>query len=103
MIKINENAIEYTKGDTFELSVDSDSGFEEGSTLRVIIAENETSDPNIDNVYSLTSDGIFIVAFSEEDKRRLNIKPYLYKLILINAEGKSITRISGHFIVKWGA
>lgn len=103
MMEINENTIEYTKGDTFELSVESESGFEDGSTLRFVIAENEAVSPNLDNIYSLCSDGMFIITFSEEDKRKLNIMPYIYKLTLINAGGRITTRLSGDFIVKWGA
>lgn len=103
MTEINENTIEYTRGDTFELSVEAEEGFEAGSALRLVIAENEAVSPNLNNIYSLCSDGSFFVVFSEEDKRKLNIMPYIYKLTLISADGKITTRLSGDFIVKWGA
>lgn len=103
MIKIKDNTIEYTKGDTFDLVVDASSEFSEGDTLRLIIAESETAGPNIDNTYALSSDGVFILTFSEKDKQNLSIKPYIYKLILKDVNNRTVTQVSGDFIVKWGA
>ena len=103
MIKIKDNTIEYTKGDTFDLIVDASSEFLEGDTLRLIIAESETAGPNIDNTYALSSDGVFILTFSEQDKKKLEIKPYVYKLILGDINNRIITQVSGDFLVKWGA
>lgn len=100
---IRGNTIEYTKDDTFELSVDSDTGFEESDTLRLVIAESETASPNVDNTYNLSSDGSFLLTLTDTDKKNLSIGSYIYKLIHNDNFGKTITQLSGNFIVKWGA
>ena len=102
-IKINNDAIEYTKGDTFELIVESDSGFEEGDTLKLIIADSETAAAKINNTYALNADGTFTITLSERDKQNLSIRTYLYKIIHTNIVGNIVTKFSGEFIVKWGA
>lgn len=99
---INGTNIEYTKDDTFSMGVSSKNELEEGSQLRFIVARSETSEPIIYNLYDLV-DGKFTVTLSNEDKEKLSINPYIYKLTLLSANGSVMTQKSGEFIVKWGA
>ena len=96
------STIEYTKGDTFELAVTSDAALDEGSKLQLVIAKDETSNPVVDNTYTMDSDGSFFMRFTEDNIASLDIMPYLYKITLISLAGKVITQLSGDFIVKWG-
>lgn len=98
----NNSRIEYTKGDTFELSVSANTTIDAGSQLRFIIAESELADPVIDNTYNLNSSGDFTLYFSENNKNALLIGDYIYKMILQTIDGKIITQLSGDFVVKWG-
>lgn len=100
-IKCNSR-IEYTKGDTFELSVSADAVIDTGSQLRFIIAESELASPVVDNTYNLNSSGEFSLYFSENNKNALSIGDYIYKMILLTIDGKIITQLSGDFVVKWG-
>lgn len=101
-IKCNSR-IEYTKGDTLNLTVSADAQIDSATKLKLIIAKNETSDAIIDTSYSMNSDGDFFLFFSEENKKNLLIGDYIYKMILIGIDGSIITQKSGDFIVKWGA
>lgn len=101
---INNTDIEYTKDDTFEMTVTSDGGFAGGSQLVFVIAQGEESVPAVNQSYDLNSDGGFTVTLSAEDKARLPIKEsYIYKLVLKESDGTVITQKSGNFTVKWGA
>lgn len=103
MLKISENSnISYTKGDTFRLRVGAKNGFLEGSSLRFTLSTDESAEPLIEKIYSL-SGGIFLVTLTEAEKRRLELSNYIYKLSLISADGVTITQKSGDFLVKWGA
>lgn len=94
--------ISYTLGDTFELKVNAKNGFTENSTLRFVIAQNQTAEPLIKNTYNI-QDGAFYVTLSQTDKEKLEINDYIYKLTLIGADGTIVTQKSGDFFVKWGA
>lgn len=97
------STIEYTKDDDFNMKVESESELTTNDRLRFVIAKDETSEPVVDNSYFVNSDLTFILTLSSEDKERLLLGDYIYKLILISADGKVITQLSGDFIVKWGA
>ena len=99
----NGTNISYTKGDTFSLTVGAVNGFSENSTLRFIVAEDEESEPVIENTYNLNGEGVFSVVLEESDRDKLVIDDYKYKLTLIDSAGITITQKSGDFRVKWGA
>lgn len=96
--------IEYSVNDTFDLSIYAKTGsFSEGSTLQFIIAKSESRAAIVDNTYSMSSDGKFYLSFTETDKAKLVEDDYIYKMILKDLEGKTVTKKSGNFRVKWGA
>ena len=102
LIIINGTDIEYTKDDTFELYVTTKNGFNDGTNLKFIISENENVTPLIENQTNVL-DGKFKVTLNAEEKAKLNLGDYIYKLVLISTDGKIITQKSGNFLVKWGA
>lgn len=104
MIKIYSGGekITYTKGDTFEISVSSAEGFGEESTLRFQVAKNEQEELLIDTAFPL-KDTEFNIVLTDEEKEKLSIGEYIYKLVLISGKGEIITQKSGEFTVKWGA
>ncbi len=102
MLKVLENNISYTKGDTFELKVSSKTGFSDGSHLRFTVSENEAGEPLVERSYSLSGDA-FLVTLTDEDKRRLEIGSYIYKISIVSVAGVIVTEASGDFLVKWGA
>lgn len=106
MIKIYSGGarIEYTRGDTFLISVAPEDGdsFPEGSTLELIIAKETLKDsPVIDNAYEL-SDGKFTVELKQRDTE-IAYGEYVYKMILKTVEGAVLTQKDGKFEVIWGA
>ena len=100
---INGTDIQYTKGDTFRLTVSSKNSFNEGSQLRFVVARNEESDNIINKTFDLNGEGVFVVSVNETEREEMQIGNYLYKFILIAPDGTIITQKSGDFIVKWGA
>lgn len=100
---INGTNISYTRGDTFDLRISSETGFNDGSTLRFTVAKNEDSGALILNEYSLGSDGAFRVTLNDKDKQTLGIGDYVYKLTVLTLSGIVVTQKSGDFAVKWGA
>ena len=104
MLKIiNGTTIEYTKGDTFDLEVSSEDGFDEGSALSLVISKNEHTAAAVENRYSLNSEGVFLVTLSQSDKEKFSCGEYIYKLVLMGVNGTIYTQKSGDFVVKWGA
>lgn len=104
MIKIYSGGekISYTAGDTFILNVSAAEGFEENSSLKFCIAKNEASEYVIDSDFSLT-DGRFTIGLTDEEKSKLQIGDYIYKMTVVGGDGKIVTQKSGEFTVKWGA
>lgn len=101
MIKIENENILYTYGDTFQINV-SGSMISAGDVLRFQITRNEQNDILIDRKYH-ESDNSFNVILSDSDINKLTIGEYVYRISIINRNNEIITRNSGHFIVKWGA
>ena len=104
MIKIYSGGdkITYTAGDTFEISVSSAEGFPAGATLRFQVAKDELAELLIDSDFNLTGEG-FIISLKNEEKEKLPIGEYIYKLVLVGVDGEIVTQKSGELIVKWGA
>lgn len=94
--------ITYSTGDTFELSVSNAEEFEKGAQLRFVISKDENEPYLIDCNYSL-EDCCFEISLSDEDKEKLCIGKYIYKIIIITADDKVVTQKSGEIVVKWGA
>ena len=103
LIITNGTNIEYTYGDTFEMTVTTEGGFDEGTQLTLVIAQGEQSEPLVSNRYDTDPDGGFTVRLSAEDKAKMPIGEYIYKLTVTDADGTVITHKSGYFTVKWGA
>ena len=99
---ICNSRIEYTQGDTFDLTVSADTAIDSGTQLRLVIAKDEKSNAVVDNTYNLNANGDFTMFFSEENKKALIIGDYIYKLVLLSVDGSILTQKSGDFIVKWG-
>lgn len=93
--------VEYTKGDTFELTITGD--FDSNSQLDFIISESENSTPIIENTYQMNTEGGFTVKLTKDEEEALSYKNYMYKLRIHTPEGDIITQKSGNFKVKWGA
>lgn len=96
----DDGTMEYSVKDTLEFSM---SDFPEGSSLIFIIATDDdgASPTIIEKTYSLTGEE-FLIALDEADTEKLVEGIYAYKLILVTAEGKRYTQMSGDFIVRWG-
>lgn len=94
--------ISYTAGDSFLFCVGAEDGFAEGTRLYFQVAENESADYLINKTFALAGDG-FEIVLTEEERKKLSIGNYIYKLVVVDAEDVVITRKSGELIVKWGA
>lgn len=105
MLKItNKKNIEYTLGDTFSLKVGSktEDGLKAGMQLCFRVAASESSDYIIDKTINISDDLTFTITLNEEEKSRLSINTYHYKMTVLSDNTK-ITQKSGYFEVKWGA
>lgn len=94
--------ITYTAGDSFEISVSSVDGFSNDVRLKFQVAKNESESLLIDAVFELDNDE-FSVVLTDEEKEKLIIGDYVYKLVLVTKSGEIVTQKSGELIVKWGA
>ncbi len=95
-------SIKYTKGDTFELLVSTDGTYGDGTVLELQIAENENSDILINHAEVMKRNA-FVVRFSEEEKEKLELGDYIYRLRVLQPEGGIQTQLSGEFSVVWGS
>lgn len=104
MLNIIENEyIRFSVNDTFLMTVTNgdDTPFTDGAHLRFIIAKSEQSETLIDKMYSLDENGVFKLSLTEQDKKKIPIGLYVYK-IMIHSGGQVITMQSGYFEVIWG-
>lgn len=99
---INNKNISCSIEDSFLLPISNENGFEDGSTLRFDIADGENSVPIISNTYTL-SNGMFNVTLDSTERKKLSIGNYIYRILIISANGTVVTEKSGDFTVKWGA
>lgn len=90
-------------GDTFHLIIEPDDGetFSPGSTLKFIVAQEETSTYTIEKTFNLV-DGKFEITLTSAEITTLIKGTYYYKMIL-QMNNTIITQISGLLKVKWGA
>lgn len=106
MIRINKMTgdISYTKNDTFKLTIypKYEGAFEAGSQLRFVIAQTEKSEYIIDKTININDDLTFTITLTNDEKSKLNLGDYLYKMIVIK-NNTIVTQMSGYFNVKWGA
>lgn len=93
--------ITYTAGDTFSVDVSATDEFEQGSKLNFQVAENEQAESVIDKIFDLTEGG-FEIVLSKEETGMLSIGNYIYKIVILDLNGKITTRKSGELTVKWG-
>ena len=77
------------------------SEFEQGSKLNFQVAENEQAESVINKIFDLTEDG-FEIVLSKEETEMLPIGNYIYKIVILDLNGKITTRKSGELTVKWG-
>ena len=94
--------ISYTAKDSFYLVVESEQGFEPGDQLKLQIAETEESELLIDSTHQLKN-SFFEIALTDEEKAKLTLGNYVYKIVVISGNGDVLTRKSGELEVKWGA
>ncbi|MBR6523639.1 MAG: hypothetical protein IKT39_03395 [Clostridia bacterium] len=102
MIKIYSGGekISCSTEDTFLLTVDSENGFEAGTSLKFQVAKDEDGELLIDKIFS--PDGAtFQIELTEEEKPALG--EYVYRIVLMSADKSVITQKSGQLEVKWGA
>lgn len=104
IIITNKRNIEYTKGDTFEITVwtDKENYFTPGMQLKLVIAESEQSDDLINKTFDIAEDLVFNLTLSDSEIEKLELGNYYYKLIVLK-NNTVVTQQSGDFIVKWGA
>lgn len=93
--------ISATDIDTFQIDVET-TDYEEGQTLQFQVSENETATPIISKTFSATDEN-FSVELTENEKNRLSLENYIYRMTLLSISGATITTMSGNFTVKWGA
>lgn len=107
MIKvINDSTISYTKNDTFNWTLPI-VGAEEDSQIVFIIAEKDTDDSEdnyiVNNSYPVYNANSVTLILMQEDRSKLLIGDYYYKMIYVRPTGERTTIQSGQFNVKWGA
>lgn len=104
MIKIFSDGekISCSTEDTFLLTVESESGFEADVTLKFQVAENEESQMLVDKIFT-PSGTLFKIELTKEEKQKLSLGEYVYRIILLGPDGSVITQKSGELEVKWGA
>ncbi|MBO5060228.1 MAG: hypothetical protein J6C82_04875 [Clostridia bacterium] len=93
--------IKYTKGDTFELPVGTDGTYGEGTYLKFQIAKSEETDILIDHQETM-SDNAFLVTLTDEEKAKLQLGEYIYRIQVFPINGGRYTQLSGDFSVVWG-
>ncbi len=94
--------ISYSQGDTFSLSVESESGFEVGAKLNFQVAESEEKESVIDKIFE-DGNSVFEITLTEEEIKKLSLGRYVYKIIIMGPDDSVITRKSGELEVRWGA
>ena len=99
----SNNVIEYSIGDTINTPVHFHTDMENGSTMRFVIAVDDTSSPIIDKVFNMNSDGSFTIELTLAERSILKLGKYIYKAIVNGIDGSIRTRQSGYFIVTWFA
>ena len=99
---ILNSIINYSVGDTFSMPVTNDEPFNDGDSLTFIVAENETSEHKIEKTFSPIN-GVFSVNLPKASLASLSVGAYLYKIVICDSFGNTITKKSGNFYVNWGA
>lgn len=99
---LNNSIIHYSLGDTFTMPVTNDTPFDDTDKLTFVVAENETSENKIEKTFS-SAGGAFTVNLSKESLATLSVGVYLYKIIITDIFGNTVTQKSGNFYVNWGA
>ncbi|MFA7636784.1 MAG: hypothetical protein WCX81_03370 [Monoglobales bacterium] len=94
--------ISYTANDSFFLTVESEEGFESGTQLKLNIAETEEGEMIIDKVFGLNG-GLFEIILTDEEREKLSLGNYIYKIVILGGNGDVVTRKSGELEVRWGA
>lgn len=105
MNKLTPQGIEYSTNDTFVFNVSpiNQETFADGSALKLIISNSETSEPIIEKTFSLNADNTFNITLTEDETDKLSIGRYVYKIIIIDESGVISTQKSGFLDVIWGA
>ncbi len=98
---ISGKDIQHSIEDTFLLPVTSESGFSGGDKLRFDITDNENNELLISKTFSLSGEA-FDVVLTKDEKAKLKIGDYIYRIIITSASGTIITEVSGNFILTWG-
>ena len=100
---INNSRLVYSLENTFNLPITNGaSGFEVGTSLKFVVAENETSENLIEKTFSLSGDS-FNVVLTTYELKKLVINDYIYKIIIYSPNGEVVTEKSGYLTVKWGS
>lgn len=104
MNKTTLTGIEHSISDTFIFTVSpaANEAFDDYSILNFVVAKQENENPIIDKSFTL-NEGQFIVTLTEEEKAKLPIGNYIYKMIIISNRGIVSTEKSGFLDVVWGA
>lgn len=98
---IHNKTIEWSVSDTFSLVVSDKAGFNEKDKLKFQISQSEDTEPIISNEYTLNGE-VFDINLNSNDRSKLDLGYYIYRIIIIGADGSIVTQQSGDFIVKWG-
>lgn len=104
MNKITATGIEHSISDTFIFTVSpmANETFDDNSILNFVVAKQENESPIIDKSYTL-NEGQFIITLTDEEKTKLPLGNYIYKMIIISNNGIVSTEKSGFLDVVWGA
>lgn len=104
MIKIFSGGekISCSMEDTFSLAIESENGFESGTKLKFQVAENEDGELLVDKIFTLNGT-IFQIKLIKEEKEKLGLGEYIYRIVLLSPDESVITQKSGELEVKWGA
>lgn len=101
--KILKNSIiNYSLGDSFIMPVTNDEPYNDDDKLTFVVSENETSEPAVEKTFS-PAGGVFTVNLSKASLAALPVGVYLYKIIITDIYGNTVTQKSGNFYVNWGA
>lgn len=104
MNKIKPTGIEHSISDTFIFTVSpaSNETFDDNSILNFVVAKQENENPIIDKSFTI-NEGQFTITLTEEEKAKLPLGNYIYKMIVTSNNGIVSTEKSGFLDVIWGA
>lgn len=97
----NNSDLLYAHGDDFSLDISIGDYTDNIQKIRLQIAKNGVDDIIIDTNTTITNGNASFI-LSDVQKQKLELANYVYRISLIDSDGKIDTEKSGILKVKWG-